>query len=163
VFDLPMVRGSGTALRQPANVLISETLARQYFGTTDPIGQTLTISVDKTANYRIAGVFRDLPKNSDFKISLLVPLPTTPPSPQWFHWGSTSLQTFLRFDTPEAARVRAETASLRQPARPCRYGQGCLQDAATRCSRSHGCIWNRPVRPAPVRRSRSSRSGSSDF
>lgn len=105
VFDLPMVRGSGTALRQPANALISETLARQYFGTTDPIGQTLTISVDKTANYRIAGVFRDLPKNSDFKISLLVPLPATPPSPQWFHWGSTSLQTFLRFDTPEAARA----------------------------------------------------------
>jgi putative ABC transport system permease protein len=100
-----MVRGSGTALRQPANALISETLARQYFGTTDPIGQTLTISVDKTANYRIAGVFRDLPKNSDFKISLLVPLPATPPSPQWFHWGSTSLQTFLRFDTPEAARA----------------------------------------------------------
>lgn len=105
VFDLPMVRGGSTALRQPANVLISETLARQYFGTSDPIGQTLTIAVDKTANYRVAGVFRDLPKNSDFKISLLLPLPSTPPSRQWFHWGSTSLQTFLRFDTPQAARA----------------------------------------------------------
>ncbi|MBT2245871.1 ABC transporter permease [Sphingobium sp. BHU LFT2] len=105
VFDLPMVRGSGTALRQPANMLISETLARQYFGTSDPIGQTLTIAVDKTANYRVAGVFRDMPKNSDFKISLLLPLPSTPPSRQWFHWGSTSLQTFLRFDTPQAARA----------------------------------------------------------
>lgn len=105
VFDLPMVRGTGNALRQPTSVLISETLARQYFGTSNPIGQTLTIAVDKTANYRVAGVFRDLPKNSDFKISLLVPLPTSPPSQQWFHWGSTSLQTFLRFDTPQAARA----------------------------------------------------------
>lgn len=105
VFDLPMVRGSGAALRQPANVLISEALARQYFGTSDPIGQTLTIAVDNTANYRIAGVFRDLPKNSDFNMSLLLPLPSTPPSDQWFHWGSTSLQTFLRFDTPQAARA----------------------------------------------------------
>ncbi|TNF04752.1 MAG: FtsX-like permease family protein [Sphingomonadales bacterium] len=105
VFDLPMVRGSGMALRQPANVLISKTLARQYFGTSDPIGQTLTIAMDKTANYRVAGIFRDLPKNSDYNISLLVPMPAAPPSEQWFHWGSTSLQTFLRFDTPEAARA----------------------------------------------------------
>ncbi|QSR20060.1 ABC transporter permease [Novosphingobium sp. KA1] len=105
VFDLPMVRGSGSALRQPANVLISETLARRYFGTSDPIGQTLTIAVDKAVNYRVAGVFRDLPANSDLRISLLVPLPATPPSEQWFHWGSSSLQTFLRFDTPQAARA----------------------------------------------------------
>jgi putative ABC transport system permease protein len=105
VFDLPMVRGSGTALRQPANVLISEALARQYFGTSDPIGQTLTIAMDKTANYRVSGIFHDLPKNSDYNISLLVPMPATPPSERWFHWGSTSLQTFLRFDTPEAARA----------------------------------------------------------
>ena len=105
VFDLPMVRGSGTALRQPTSVLISETLAREYFGTSDPIGQTLTIAMDKTINYRVAGIFRDLPKNSDFKISLLVPMPTTPPVDTWFHWGSSSLQTFLRFDTPEAARA----------------------------------------------------------
>jgi putative ABC transport system permease protein len=105
VFDLPMVRGSGAALRQPANVLISETLARRYFGTSDPIGQTLTIAVDKTANYRVAGVFRDLPKNTDFEISLLLPLPSTPSSEQWFHWGSSSLQTFLRFDSPQAARA----------------------------------------------------------
>ena len=105
VFDLPMVRGSGSALRQPANVLISETLARRYFGTSDPIGQTLTIAVDKAVNYRVAGVFRDLPANSDFRISVLVPLPAAPPSEQWFHWGSSSLQTFLRFDTPQAARA----------------------------------------------------------
>ncbi len=105
VFDLPMVRGSGSALRQPSNVLISETLARQYFGESNPIGQTLTIAVDRTANYRVAGVFKDLPKNSDFKITLLVPLPDKPPFDSWFHWGSTSLQTFLRFDTPEAARA----------------------------------------------------------
>lgn len=105
VFDLPMVRGSGAALRQPSNVLISETLARQYFGTSDPIGQTLTIAVDRTANYRVAGVFKDLPKNSEFKITLLVPLPAKAPYDSWYRWGSTSLQTFLRFDTPEAARA----------------------------------------------------------
>lgn len=105
VFDLPMVHGSGEALRQPSNALVSETFARQSFGESDPVGQTLTIAMDKTVNYRVAGVFRDLPKNSDFTISVLVPLPSTPPSTQWFHWGSSSLQTFLRFDTPQAAHA----------------------------------------------------------
>ncbi|MDF2640678.1 MAG: transporter [Novosphingobium lindaniclasticum] len=105
VFDLPMVRGSGNALRQPSDVLISDTLARRYFGTSDPIGQMLTIAIDRTDNYRVAGVFKDLPKNSDFNITLLVPLAAKPPYDSWSHWGSTSLQTFLRFDKPEDARA----------------------------------------------------------
>lgn len=29
--------------------------------------------------------------------------PSTPPSKNWFHWGSTLLQTYLRFDTLSAA------------------------------------------------------------
>ncbi|MGA1797674.1 ABC transporter permease [Sphingomonas sp. 4RDLI-65] len=106
VFDLPMARGDGrAALASPTNALIGESVARKYFGTTNPVGQTLTIATDAQTNYQIAGVFRDLPKTSDLRLSILIPLPRTPPSENWFHWGSTSLQTFLRFDTPAAARA----------------------------------------------------------
>ncbi|TCP66579.1 ABC transporter permease [Sphingomonas sp. PP-CE-1G-424] len=110
VFDLPVARGDGhAALASPTNALISESVAHKYFGTSNPVGQTLTIATDAQTNYQIAGVFRDLPKTSDLRLSILILLPRTPPSESWFHWGSTSLQTFLRFDTPAAARAFSQT------------------------------------------------------
>ena len=106
IFDLPMARGvSRGALDQPTGMVISESTARKYFGSMNPVGQTLTVAMDAPIRYRVAGVFRDLPANSDFNLSILIPLPRTPPSDNWFHWGSTSLQTFLRFDRPAAAKA----------------------------------------------------------
>jgi putative ABC transport system permease protein len=106
VFDLPMARGDGhRTLLDPTASLISESAARKYFGTTDPVGQTITIAMDAQFTYRVAGVFRDLPSNSDLRFSVLIPLPKTPLSVNWFHWGSSSVGTYLRFDTPSAARA----------------------------------------------------------
>jgi len=106
VFNLPMAKGDGaTALRDPSNILLSESAARKYFGQTDPIGQTMTLAFDAPSSYRVAGIFRDLPKNSDFKLAILTALPRRPPSDAWYQWGNTTLQTFLRFNTPDAARA----------------------------------------------------------
>jgi putative ABC transport system permease protein len=103
VFRLPMARGDGaTVLKDPTGALLSETIARKYFGNSDPVGQTITIA---SKNYRVGGVFRDLPKNSEFKLGILVPMPRVHDDENWYRWGGSSLQTFLRFETPEAARV----------------------------------------------------------
>ncbi|WP_294235611.1 ABC transporter permease [uncultured Sphingomonas sp.] len=108
IIDLPMISGSGDALNTPTNVLLNETTARKYFGSSDPVGQPIKLAMDDIANYRVAGVFKDLPKNTELTdIAILAPLPRTPPassSTYWYHWGSSSLQTFLKFDTPAAAR-----------------------------------------------------------
>ncbi len=109
VFDLPMVSGDGRrALADPSGAIISETLAHKYFGTSDPIGQTITASYQGPQTYRIGGVFRDLPANSDMKVSLLLPLIKGVERDSWFHWGSTHLTTYLRFDTAAAARAYAQ-------------------------------------------------------
>lgn len=105
VFDLPMVSGDGRrGLSDPSGAIISESLARKYFGTSDPIGQTITASYEEPRDYRIGGVFKDLPANSDMKISLLLSLNKDPKRDSWYHWGSTHLTTYLRLDTPAAAR-----------------------------------------------------------
>ncbi|WP_420607098.1 FtsX-like permease family protein [Novosphingopyxis sp.] len=111
VFELPMADGSGDgALTDPSAVLISQSAARRYFGDSDPIGQTLIVSIYEEKDYRVAGVFEDLPANSDFKLSVLTPLPVDMErqNSNWFHWGSTSLQTYLRFPNPAAARAFEE-------------------------------------------------------
>ena len=109
VFDLPMASGDGRrALADPSGAIISESLAHKYFGTSDPIGQTITASYQGPQTYRIGGVFRDLPANSDMKVSLLLPLIKGVERDNWFHWGSTHLTTYLRFDTAGAARAYAQ-------------------------------------------------------
>ncbi|WP_430637578.1 ABC transporter permease [Sphingomonas hankookensis] len=106
VLRLPLVAGNAaTALAEPGSVAIDETTARKYFGDRDPIGQKLVVAVYRADPYRVTAVFRDLPANSDLKLSVLVPLPRLSPSENWSHWGSTSVMTYLRFDTPAAARA----------------------------------------------------------
>jgi putative ABC transport system permease protein len=108
VFALPMLRGDGAqALADPSAVLLSRSAARKFFGGTDPVGQTLRIAVDAPANYRVAGIFEDLPANTDLRFSILMPIPRTPPPGQWmwYKWGSASVETYLRFATPAQARA----------------------------------------------------------
>jgi len=109
VFDLPMLAGDKASLLQrPDDLLVSATLAKKYFGSTNPIGQRLTIQLRGAVyDYRVAGVMKDAPKNSDLKLDLVAPI--TPQmvahEDHWTHWGSQQLTTYLRFDTPEAAAV----------------------------------------------------------
>jgi len=104
VFALTLVRGDkATALTDPTAAVISQTAARKYFGETDPIGQNLTINIDKPVSYRVTGVFKDLPKATDLHFSILTRIPAYNPEDWWYHWGSTSVFTYLRFPTSAAA------------------------------------------------------------
>jgi len=110
LFDLPMVRGNGQALADPTSALISRSTARKYFGTSDPIGQTLTIALDSPASYRVAGVFEDFPANTDLRLSILIPMPRAPPPTvqwMWYQWGTAPVTTWLRFPTDADARAFA--------------------------------------------------------
>ena len=82
VVKLPLVEGDPAALRRPDAVVISESAAKKYFGDTDPIGKTLTMSgkpwygSDQTTrqeNMVVKGVMRDLPANSQLSGDFLLP------------------------------------------------------------------------------------------
>ncbi|MBB4619301.1 ABC transporter permease [Sphingomonas abaci] len=106
VFDLPMVKGDGRrALADPSAALVSRSAARKYFGSADPIGQTMTIGFDGPQLFRVAGVFEDLPANSDLRAAILTPIPRTPPPMRWdwYRWGAIGVTTFVRFPSRAAA------------------------------------------------------------
>lgn len=112
VFALPMVAGTARgALADPANVLVSRSIAMRYFGAAEAVGQSITVNIDgEIRPLRIAGVFEDLPPSSELDFTMLTRLPDDIESPWWRNWGSTSVQTFLRFASPEeAARFEAGT------------------------------------------------------
>ncbi|MBO0935831.1 ABC transporter permease [Fibrella sp. HMF5335] len=70
VFTLPLLEGNErTALAEQYGVVLSETMARKYFGSTNIIGQQLRYN-NKT-NLHVTGVFQDLPPNSHLKVDFL--------------------------------------------------------------------------------------------
>ena len=74
LFDLPFVRGDKTtALSGPGKIILSETEARKYFDTADPLGKMLTVySSSGSRPLEVTGVFRDYPANSHLRLSVLV-------------------------------------------------------------------------------------------
>jgi putative ABC transport system permease protein len=60
-----LLRGSKTALQDPASIVLSASVAKAFFGDADPIGKTLHI--DSKLTVAVTGVYEDMPGNSIFK------------------------------------------------------------------------------------------------
>lgn len=77
VFTLPFISGDpAAALSAPNQLIISEDLAKKYFGDQDPMGKTLTIGSSGSLNSVVAGVFENFPQNSHFRFDIAMPFAT---------------------------------------------------------------------------------------
>jgi putative ABC transport system permease protein len=109
VFDLPLVEGdAASALQAPDDIVISQSRARRYFGGADPIGRQLIVTTwGPPLVYRVTGVLKDPPADTDLGLDILAPL--TPQAkvadPFWSDWTSQNLVTYLRFKTPAEAQA----------------------------------------------------------
>ncbi len=71
VFTLPFITGDPeTALNEPYTMVMSESMARKYFGTRDVVGKSMK-ALDGS-NYTITGVFRNLPRNVHLRFNGLL-------------------------------------------------------------------------------------------
>ncbi len=64
IFGFHMLAGTSTALKDPSNVLISQSTAVALFGHNNPVGKT--IRRDAKSSFVVGGVYEDLPLNSSF-------------------------------------------------------------------------------------------------
>ena len=96
IFNFPMIQGNPeTALSAPTNVIITETLAKKYFGNNDPINKTINID-GKNASI-VTGVIKDIPKNSHLRFDFVLPfclLEAIMPS-DVNNWGAFNYTTYL--------------------------------------------------------------------
>lgn len=76
VFDFKLVAGDPhTALAEPHSVVITQTLARKYFGDADPVGKEIFVIGDldnKETLHHVAGVMEDLPANTHLPVDMLI-------------------------------------------------------------------------------------------
>lgn len=64
ILSLNMIEGTRSALNNPSNIIISESLATKIFKDESPMGKTITLDVG--TGLIVQGVFEDLPENSTF-------------------------------------------------------------------------------------------------
>ncbi len=77
IFDYPLVSGDpNTVLSEPNTMVISESMARKYFGQDpDIIGKTVKLDGGWTSgSYRITGILKDIPDNSQLSFDFLLPI-----------------------------------------------------------------------------------------
>jgi len=94
VFDVKFVKGdSKTALSAPLQAVITEDIAKKFFGSTDVIGNTLTMRGEQL---KITGVIKEMPPNTHLKFDFLVPFITLE---KWGtnlnSWGGNNNYTYL--------------------------------------------------------------------
>ena len=86
MFSFPFVRGNPeSALRNPAGIVITDEIARKYFGDDDPMGKTLTLNHQH--DLTVTGVV-DIPENSHLQLNFIAPL-SDPMTNNW-NWGDPS-------------------------------------------------------------------------
>ena len=73
MFSFPFTEGDPhTALSGKQSIVISDRIAKKYFGNQDPLGKT--VSINQQTSFKVTGVFRDIPENSHLKFDVLLPL-----------------------------------------------------------------------------------------
>lgn len=111
VFTLPFLQGDPkTALIQPNTAVITQAMARKYFGNQDPIGKVLTIKSWNTA-FKITGLIDKVPTNSHFHFDLFVSMSSFPDAklPSWI-----TSEFFTYLVLPEGYNYKQLEAKLPQ-------------------------------------------------
>lgn len=94
VFTLPAIAGDvNTALNEPNTVVITETTAKKYFGTTEAIGKTIETNDNTSTLYKVTAVIKDIPQNSHFNFDFLFSMDNVDYG--WNNYLSHNFYTYL--------------------------------------------------------------------
>jgi len=126
VFTFPLIKGNvKTALQKPNHVILTESMAKKYFGDEEALGKLLLFSEGgNTYTYEVSGVAKDVPNNSYIEFDMLLPMSTFPrimnSNDRWL-W--TMFETFVVTDaSPEVLQARLDPL-------PRKYAGSTLQTA----------------------------------
>lgn len=94
VFSFPLVQGDPrTVLSGSHSLVISQALAKKYFGAASPLGKMIT--VDKTSTYQVTGVMADVPANSHLQFNLVASI-RPQERQEWFYvWRNNAMFTYV--------------------------------------------------------------------
>jgi len=116
VFTYSFIKGDPkTALSDVSSVVITESVAKRYFGKEDPMGKTLKISCCG-GTLKVSAVIKDVPANSHFHFDLLSPFKQLKADEA--NWDTYNYYTYARVkpgtDIPAFTKKIQETYNRNQ-------------------------------------------------
>lgn len=85
MFSFPFLAGNpAKALEAPQTIVISESIAKKYIGTTNALDKVLMLNQNP---FKITGVFKDIPQNSHIKFDMLISFTTAGEKWGYTEWG----------------------------------------------------------------------------
>ena len=95
VFTAPVVYGNPEEmLSRPNTVVLTEEIARKYFGNEDPVGKLLQVGQEE-ANFEVTGVVKGFPESSHFRFNMLGSM-TSIYLAEWNEWLGNNNYTYVR-------------------------------------------------------------------
>ena len=71
MFSFPLIKGNiKTVLTDPYSIVLTQQLAKKIFGNEDPVGKVIKVENDE--NYKVSGILKDLPNNTQFDFEYLL-------------------------------------------------------------------------------------------
>ncbi len=102
MFTFPFSKGDPqTALDDPFSLLMTEKMARKYFGLQEPLGKTLVIQSSRRekTSFQVTGILKDIPHNSHLQFQIFVPFQSLNKLIWWANdfekWSDWSYFTYI--------------------------------------------------------------------
>jgi len=98
VFTFPLIEGSATTvLSKPNSIVLSQDMAKKYFGNADAIGETILLkNADRFESFVVTGIAKNCPQNSSIKFNVLLPLKISAEDENNNgNWFNSFLSTFI--------------------------------------------------------------------
>jgi putative ABC transport system permease protein len=98
MLDLPFVYGTPRgAFRDLNSIVISRSMSSRFFGETNPVGKT--VKMEDAQEYKVTGVFQDLPSTTTFVFQWLIPFDVYASKQSWAtFWGANGAATYVELD-----------------------------------------------------------------
>lgn len=98
VFTFPLIKGNPeTALRYPQTMVMTESVAKNYFGDEEPLGKLVRLGEGSGANnYEVTGIVKDIPDNSYIKFEAMLSMTSFPVVRRMsWSWVWTQVETYM--------------------------------------------------------------------
>lgn len=102
-FDFPLLEGDPKdALSKPNSVVLTESIAKKYFGDQPAMGKQLWQNIDDKVQFTVTGILKDFPKNSHIQFEMVFSESTWPAMLSWYtefintDWSSNTYITYLK-------------------------------------------------------------------
>jgi len=116
MLKLKMLKGSHDGLKDPSSILLSASVAKAFFGDSDPMGRLMKI--DNKKSVVVTGVYEDLPYNTEFAdMQFIAPWQlyvTTSPWIRIDNWEQDGFQTYVQIaDNADMVEVSHKIRDLK--------------------------------------------------